>query len=204
MKTLTPVIALAILLFTSCHNAPDKRPNKSVIVPQSISTKVLVKESVKDSSVILSHVITHRFSNTSHRDTFKLLVKGTELVNAKVNFNIVDYKGRKIYEEVFDAVDLIGLSLAPDSITGAEPGKKRKEDFIRKRIKDFFAEGNFSMPAIERNSTFDDDDLDKSIWRDIKSDNTAIGFIYTLDAEDTKSIAYSKKRHKVVVYFGCC
>jgi hypothetical protein len=81
---------------------------------------------------------------------------------------------------------------------------KDSEKYIRNRIKEFFEEKNFKYPAIKQDEVLDEDYSDKEIWNDIQSDRTAIGFFYLIGEEDGRTIAYSKKTKKVVMYFNCC
>jgi hypothetical protein len=81
---------------------------------------------------------------------------------------------------------------------------KDTEKYMRNRVKEFFDEKNFNYPAIKQDEVFDEDYSDMEIWNDIKSDRTAIGFYYLIGEEDGRTIAYSKKTKKVVMYFNCC
>lgn len=56
-------------------------------------------------------------------------------------------------------------------------------------------------PAIKIAEPFSSDTSDKEIWYDIKSDKSAIGFVYYHGYEGVYCIAYSKKKKKVVNYF---
>lgn len=113
-------------------------------------------------------------------------------------FQIVDENGIEILTEKYPANYLIGYGLDPGATI------EEQENYIKKRVDEFFKGENFISPAIELESKFDEDESDYQIWNDIKSDSTAVGFLYLIGEESIKSIAYSKKMKKVVVYFSCC
>ena len=81
---------------------------------------------------------------------------------------------------------------------------KDQENFIKSRVLEFFDEKNFKTPAIKSDEVFDEDYSDKDIWESIKNDKHAIGFYFLIGEEDGRSIAYSKRLKKVVLYFNCC
>jgi hypothetical protein len=185
------LVVLGVFLIAACNRGAKTS------VPLKLIPKAQIVANV-------GNIITHQFSDVAHPDTFKLVVQGGNLLNAKITFKIVNYKGKQLYSEVFNSTDLIGYGLEPDSIKSAPPSNTQQEAYIRKRIKEFFTEENFTKPAIVKNMPFDEDYSDKVVWKDIGSDRTAVGFNYLLGEEDGKSIAYSKKHRKVVLYFSCC
>ncbi|PXY03075.1 hypothetical protein DF185_03010 [Marinifilum breve] len=138
------------------------------------------------------------FSHPDKKDEFYIMIEGSSILKGNVRFTITNYNRIKIYEEEFPAIFLIGHGLP------FEASEIEKENFIKKRISEFFNEDNFSSPAISAEDTFDEDYSNKEIWEDIKSDQTAIGFYYLIGEGDGRSIAYSKKLKKVVMYFNCC
>ncbi len=79
-----------------------------------------------------------------------------------------------------------------------------KEDYIRRRIDNFFKAENFISPAVGEKEVFDSLVSAKAEWENIKSDRGAIGFYYLVGKEDGRKIAYSKTLNKVLLYYNCC
>lgn len=140
----------------------------------------------------------HIFSLKDKLDFFSIAIYGNSIIEGTVKFTIKDYMGNEILNEEFPAKSLLGYYLDYDASI------KEKEDFIRKRIADFFKEENFHDPAISEDEIFDKDYSNLKIWNDIYSDRSAIGFFYLIGEEDGRMIAFSKTLKKVVMYFNCC
>ena len=149
---------------------------------------------------LLESKITHEFSSSVSKDTFKIKAVGSNLLKANIIFTISSSSGTEIYSASFLAIDLINEGLPK----GIGASRKDQEKYILKRIREFFDEKNFCQPAIKDNEEFDVDYSNKYIWMDIKADKAAIGFYYLIGEEDNRKIAYSKKSKKVVLYFNCC
>ena len=142
--------------------------------------------------------VEHAFSNPEKKDIFNIRIEGKSINEGKVIFTITSFEGIEIYREEFPSVYLIGYGLLSDA------SEKDKETFIKKRISEFFNEDKFSRPAIEKDSPYVEDYSNKDFWEEIKEDQTAIGFRFLVGEEDNRSIAYSKKSKKVILYFNCC
>ena len=74
----------------------------------------------------------------------------------------------------------------------------------RDNLMRIFNEDNFKKPAIDTEDRLDSEYSDPGNWEAIKADRAAIGFYFLLGEEDGRSIAWSKKLGKVVLYFSCC
>jgi hypothetical protein len=161
------------------------------------------KEETKAKEVISRNIIKqtetqYAFSDPATKDTFIVTLEGDSVQTANVTFEIRSSKGELLYQEKFDAIDLINYDL-PEN---ADPAAWDK--FILNRIDTFFEEENFATPAIHSGMEFDAYYANKTAWDDIKSDSNSIGFYYLLGKEDGRWIAYSKALQKVVMYFNCC
>ncbi len=194
------LIVSSILLF-SCQDADSE-------VHQQTSTEFERKDSItikgkqeaeSASDVLLKNEVKHLFSDTLAADLFQIFLKGDSLISSTVAFNIISSKGDTLHHETFPAAYLIGYELISDSATLAQ-----KEAVIKRRISKFFDEKNFLTPAIKPDQKFNPEYIEKSVWEDLKSDESAIGFYYLVGEEDGRRIAYSKKQKKVVLYFNCC
>jgi hypothetical protein len=151
-------------------------------------------------SILIENKANHKFSQIDKNDVFYICVKGESLLKGKAVFTITNSEGIEIYREEFPSINLIGYDLPK----GIDTPKKAQEDFIKKRILEFFCEKNFKTPAIKPNETFDEEYSEKDIWENIKNDKNAIGFYFLIGEEDGRNIAYSKSKKKVVLYFNCC
>jgi len=192
MKTV-PVIIFILLaghLLVSCNDAQSEKA--------TLPVKSTKKSSKKRIRVLCSQSATHAFSEKYKKDQFRITVTGDSMLTATVRFDIINYKNKKIYTESFPATNLLNYDIsatAPDN---------EKEQFIKQRVKEFFYEENFRYPAVHTDDKFGADYSNKKYWEAIKADRSAIGFYYLLGEEDGKSIAWSKKLKKVVLYFNCC
>mgnify|MGYP006253084003 CR=1 FL=1 len=144
---------------------------------------------------------TRLFSNSTNKDTFKLKVKGDDILKSRIFFTITTSKGDVIHTESFDGYSLIDYRLTEEK---ANPNDDDRRAYIQQRMQHFFDDENFLVPAIKAEEEFESQYSNKAFWEDIKNDNNAVGFYYLIGEEDGRSIAYSKKMKKVVMYFNCC
>ena len=159
----------------------------------------VIPDQVHNDTILVENRLNHPFSHPIKSDEFHIYIIGSNsILEGTVIFTIKDYNGTVIYTEKFPANELLGYH------TDYHNKKDEKEDFIEKRITEFFDQENFYNPAIKENDNFDSDYSNLEIWEDIRSDSTAIGFDYLIGEEDGRRIAYSKKLKKVVMYFNCC
>ena len=206
-----------LLMFTvvSCSSNYEEEENTNKV---TTSTTTNVNNNSKNSNVVTQQVNTtsknvktnfnkkvekkHAFSRPDKTDTFVITLTGKEINKADVNFKIVSYNGKTIYNQNFKSDFLIGFGPDPKNVKPLT--QKQQSDFIIKRINEFFADTNFKKPAIINGTTLDPNYSDPKIWNTIKADKTAIGFHYLLGKEDGRYIAYDKKTNKVVMYMNCC
>lgn len=184
-------IGLILITIISCANS--KRADSLSSGPGSKS-----ETEQSQSKIICSNIKPHKFSSHETLDTFKIWIEGESLLNSDVHFEIINSDKEKIYSVVFKSYLLLNYDISSDTIDFA------KETFIKTRISKFFNEENFISPAIKDGETFYSDYSDKTIWDEISADKNSVGFIYLIGEEDKRSIAYSKKQKKAVIYFNCC
>jgi hypothetical protein len=153
-----------------------------------------LQQDVSSSKVLINKIFMHPFSDPIRSDKFTLSITGKSILKGKVTFRIINFSGKQIFKEVYNPEDLLG-DMADDLTT------KQKIDTIRNRMNHFFDEWNFVKPAIDPTEKYEEDEADLKIWKDIKSDTNAIGFIYSMYYESTFGIAWSRKNHKVVQFF---
>ena len=152
-----------------------------------------------ENNILLKNSVNKVFSKPTKKDKFTLSIIGESILEAEMVFKIIDSDGIELLNERYTSNDLINGYIFDEKSTN-----KELEEYIKKRVSEFFKEKNFLTPAISIESQFDSDYSDKRIWTDIQSDSTAIGFYYLIGLENGCRIAYSKKQRKVLKYFCCC
>ena len=190
------ILLFSIVLF-SC-NTTTKDLNKSHVVKKTNEKNEISNKQSLTETILIENKIKHAFSNPDKLDLFQVYLKGESILKSKLVFVITNYNGVVLLKEEYSSIDLIGYGLDNNA------SNKVQEEFIKKRIAEFFKEDNFSKPAIKLDTEFVSNYSEKQVWDDIKSDQTAIGFDYLIGEEDGRSIAYSKKFKKVVEFYGCC
>lgn len=195
MKRTTLISGILITLLFSCTNE-KKVKNIDSLQNQNSTTEIVINEGKTEESgkVLLQDSIKHPFSEPNKDDTFKIKLSGKSILEGKVNFQIFNSENKLIHSENFDSADLLG-DLDIESSTA-----EQRQDTIIKRMKYFFSNENFLEPAVSKHEDLESD-IEKEIFDDIKSDKTAIGFMYSIGYEGLYIIAYSKKMKKVVLYF---
>lgn len=144
----------------------------------------------------------HIFSDPTNKDNFRLELSGMNVIDGKVKFTITNPAGKLIYEDTMTAADLeASLVYEMENKTATQ---KEREDFILKRMQEFFDAKNFSTPAIASNDSYDPAFGEQTTWQAIKNDKNAVGFNYLAGKENGRRIAYSKLKKKVMLvgFFG--
>jgi hypothetical protein len=149
---------------------------------------------------LYENVIKRPFSDPAFKDELSIKVFGESLVGGTVVILIISSDGRIIYKQEHPASHLIGYGLMGEEATNIA----RMEEYITKRVDEFFIDDHFSNPAVSLNETFDNDYSELESWNSIQSDQTAIGFYYLIGEEAGCRIAYSKKEQQTLTYFCCC
>jgi hypothetical protein len=194
MRTTFKITILLIILGCSTKDKPilenTKSPGIQVLDNKSKQNKVEI--------LLLTNVITHHFSSSTSKDTFKIRLIGKTITESKFEFEIKTSHGLVIHFETYPSYYLVGYGLDPNA------NEIEQSEYIGGRISKFFDEENFRQPAISKDELFDEDYSNKEIWDDIKSDSTSVKFAYLIGEEGNGQIAYSKKLKKVVTIFSCC
>lgn len=191
---------LLTLVIAACgSDSTSKDVSEEAHVPK---TETIDKtKNTEKSEFLIENKKLHAFSDPEKKDVFFIGIKGKNLLDGKVIFTITSPDGKQLLKEEFDADYLFGYDF-----TGDFKSKKDTDAFIKKRIGSFFAEKNFSVPAIKDDVVFEDQEyyIDKETWEEIKANSKAIGFYYLLGSEDGRHIAFSVKKQKVAMYYNCC
>lgn len=159
-------------------------------------------ESATAQENILLKVETNRyFSSPDSEDLFQLILVGDSVRTGEVTFNIISHNGDTLLNSVYKA------SAFNNKYVYVDGSANQISEEITNNLNSFFAPSNFRSPAIGKDEIeehVDEDYTNLKIWKDIKSDKTAISFTYSLYGEYTNSIAYSKSRGEIVSIFSCC
>jgi hypothetical protein len=203
LKLIYPVI-LASILVSSCNHSRSIKNNKGSIASKQLHKPVLIvakKDSLPlkldTTRQLLTYRCAHFFSDPIQKDSFSITLFGNSIDSAIGVFKIIAYNHKEIYREKFDASDLLGDEY--DELNG-----EQQKDTIRLRMAHLLDTSNFYTPAIDRkekieNSFDEPDSSDKRNWHNVRSDPTAVGFMYSMGYESVYVIAYSKRKRKVVL-----
>lgn len=164
----------------------------------------------------------HFFSNVTAVDTFKLSYDSDNLQDTIV-FEIISSKGYLIYQAIFPGWALFDYGKpsymyisdkgwkpsdyykdAKDSIVKTDSLKNEDDRYLRSRIAGFFDEKRFLRNPIPKLLKEYKDNLIVGSYETLLNDPDVIGFSYHLYEEDGRMIAFSRKKNKVVYFWGCC
>jgi len=164
----------------------------------------------------------HFFSNTTAVDTFKLSYNSDNLQDTIV-FEIISSKGNLIYQVKFPGFALFDYGKpsymfisdkgwkpkdcyknAKDSIVKTDSLKNEDDHYLRSKIAGFFDEKKFFINPIPKMLKEYKDNLIVGSYETLLNDPEVIGFSYHLYEEDGRMIAFSRKKNKVVYFWGCC
>lgn len=148
--------------------------------------------------ILASSTVRHVFSDPVTKDVFRLTLTGRSLMKSQAIFEITNSRGASIYYKKFEGALLL------DMVENEDISLIQKEDYIRKRVRNFFDEKNFLKPAIKVKDKTDSDYSNMEIWNEIRDNRNAIGFSYLLSYENHRKIAWSNKLKKTVIYWNCC
>ena len=187
---------------TSCGESTREKAKRSAgTEPKAEEPKKETNEISVPNDFLIENKVLHTFSDPSKKDEFRIIITGKSLLKGKVLFTITSSEGENLLREEFDANYLLGYDF-----TGNIDSQKETDAFIKKRIREFFSEDRFSVPAIEEDIVFEDQSyyIDKETWEEVKANKQAVGFYYLLGSEDGRHIAFSKKKRKAVLFYNCC
>lgn len=163
----------------------------------------------------------HFFSSVTEVDTFKLFYSADNLQDTIV-FEIISSKGYLIYQEKFPGSALFDYGKPSymfisdkgwkpksyfknekDSIVKTDSLKIEDDRYLRSKINGFFDEKKFSRNPIPKLLKENKDNLIVGSYETLLNDPDVIGFSYHLYEGDGRMIAFSRKKNKVVYFWGC-
>lgn len=147
----------------------------------------------------LKNQVVKNFSDSLLADTFIVKVIGSTLDSQKLDFRIINYKGKEIYQ-----VNISSASLLKNYDATIDLKKKKNQaTFLQAELDRFFDEENFMEPAITESETPDKNVPDMAFYEELKTSGLN-GFFYRLGKEDKIYIGWSAKENKVKPYYNCC
>ncbi len=138
----------------------------------------------------------HVFSSARTEDKFTLTVHGKNFDDAVIYLKIYSARGIILYTDQF-----------PMEIFRQYGSTERHTDDsmrVMDRLAHFFDEENFDVPAIADTSDMSNNSVPRNVWRDVWLDTTAISFHYVISTENGRSIVYSRKKNKCILFYKCC
>ncbi|MFD2246157.1 hypothetical protein [Pontibacter ruber] len=188
------LLLLSLMAFSACDSAKQEAAKEQ----QAGATQTQQEVQPAKPAVLHANTQTRIFSNPEKQDTFKVYLTGESILKAQVTLEIISAEGKQLFQDTFPATDLIGFA------TDYNKTPQLQEEYIRKRVDEFFQNENFDQPAIAADDEFEEGYATREVWESIKSDKKAVGFSYLVGEEDIRFIAYARAADKVVQYYGCC
>jgi len=164
----------------------------------------------------------HFFSDVTAVDTFKLSYNCDNLRDT-IMFEIISSKGNLIYQVKFPGWALFDYGKPSymfisdkgwkakdyyknekDSIIKTDSLKNEDDRYLRSKIAGFFDEKKFFRNPIPKMLKEYKNNLIVGSYETLLNDPDVIGFSYHLYEEDGRMIAFSRKKNKVVYFWGCC
>ena len=187
-------VAGLLQLSASCINterevATSTKDPRSVYVPPTSAGR-----RISGATVLNTVRASHNFSDPKAKDNFLLQLRGPRILTSRVHLIVLSAKGDTLRHEVMPARALLAGSAVQD---GKMATVRDQEIAILRRMNNFFAEDNFTHPAVPA-SAAQPAELDAQAWASLRDDPTAIGFDYPGAAGNEMRLAYSRQLHRAV------
>jgi hypothetical protein len=189
---------LYLLLFFTVLSACDSVKQEAAKEQQTTVAQEQQATKPEQPVHLYTNTQTRTFSNPEKQDTFQVYLRGESILTAQVTLEIISPEGRQLYQDSFPATDLIGFA------NDYNKTPQLQEEYIRKRVDEFFQSENFDRPAIAADDEFEEGYVPKDVWESIKTDKASVGFSYLRGEKNIRFVAYSRAVGKVVQYYGCC
>ncbi|MBX0290892.1 hypothetical protein K3G63_10605 [Hymenobacter sp. HSC-4F20] len=206
MRTL---LLLSPLLLTVACSSPNTESASSATTPPLSDTATLPEPLDTAQPVpidaqadtLLTSRSRHIFSSPGTPDVFSLVLRGASVLTSEATFTITTAGGQVIFREMLSAADLEAAMVY--EMQGPTATQAEREAYVRRRIREFFAEKNFRRPAVAASATFPaaaeaPAGTDRAAWDDLRRRPDAVGFQYLVGKEDRRTIAWSALRKQVV------
>ncbi|WP_019948564.1 hypothetical protein [Hymenobacter aerophilus] len=150
-----------------------------------------------ESDTLLTSRSRHVFSDPAAPDVFALVLRGPSVLSGEAAFTITTAAGQVIFREILTSPDLeaaLVYEMKTPTATQAE-----REAYVRRRVREFFAESNFRRPALAAAYPSPAPaSPDRTTWNDLRQRPDAVRFDYLVGKEDRRHIAWSPLSKQVV------
>ena len=187
---------------TAAHSAPtDSAAADSDALAEPLEPLDTARAASNDAraDTLLTSSRRHPFSAPAAPDVFSLVLRGPSVLTGEATFTITTAQGEVIFREVLTAPDLEAALVYEMKGPTATPAER--EAYVRRRIREFFAEGNFHRPALPPTAPYPTPppvSPDQATWNDLKQRPDAISFHYLVGKEDRRTLAWSPLQKQVV------
>jgi hypothetical protein len=200
IKQLMSLLIIPVLI--SC-NSGSKKLNQGIVDSKTDSTTVILMEdrtkSLTTDSILVDNRIQHEFSSSIHKDEFHLYIKGSSIQNGTAVLEIKDYQGNTLFREEYISGCLVDYGFdINDTIS------THRDDYIKKRVADFFNEKNFRRISDLSDDTFKANLITDDIVAEIRLEKNSLSFFYNICEGDSRGYVYSKKLKKIIQFYACC
>ncbi|NVO29983.1 hypothetical protein [Hymenobacter lapidiphilus] len=158
------------------------------------------------SDTLLTNQSRHVFSNQAAPDVFSLVLRGPAVLSGEATFTITTATGEVIFREILTSPELeaaLVYEMKTPTATQAE-----REAYVRRRLREFFADANFRRPALAANAAYPSPapaypspapaSPDRATWNDLRQRPDAVRFDYLVGKEDRRHLVWSPLGQQVV------
>ena len=188
---------LALLLAACSPSATDhvQTPAAATTAPAEPLDTIRRASIGARADTLLTAAVRHVFSSGATPDVFSLVLRGDSLLTSEATFSIATADGRTIFREVLTAAELEAPLVY--EMQGPTASLTEREAFVRRRVREFFAEKNFRQPAVPA-ASHAPASLDRAAWDDLLRRPDAVSFQYLVGKEEQRRVAWSPLRKQVV------
>lgn len=136
------IIAISLTVIFGSLNLYQKYDYNN-LKSQYISLKTINED--LDNNILLKNSVNKIFSNPNKKDKFTISIIGESILKGEMVFKIIDSDGTELLNERYPSNDLINGYIFDDKSTSNE-----LEEYIKKRVSEFFKEDNFFNSSSEQ------------------------------------------------------
>ncbi|MDO7876135.1 hypothetical protein Q5H93_15430 [Hymenobacter sp. ASUV-10] len=181
----------ATLLLAACATPPAREAKSVSTGPAAATSTAPVPTSVERRRV---------FSDPAAPDVFELEISGDSLLTAPAVLTIHTATGAEIYRQALPPGTL-EAALVYELQPGETATTARREAYVRQRLSTFFADKNFTTPAVKPGTPYRPGLVTAAEWRALQQPGT-VGFSFIVGKEDGYRLAWLPGRRQVARYAG--
>ena len=174
-------------------------PNTAATVPPEPLDTVRAATLTAQSDTLLTNRSRHVFSSQAAPDVFSLVLRGPAVLSGEATFTITTATGEVIFREILTSPELEAALVYEMTTTTATQAER--EAYVRRRVREFFAEANFRRPALAANAAYPSpapSSPDRATWNDLRQRPDAVRFDYLVGKEDRRHLVWSPLSKQVV------